>query len=307
MELGLQIEVAGCPTVCKHCWAQGVPYQAMPLEEIRWLLEQAQHFCRQSGLTLSSFPMHELVAHPQAPAVIRLYRDFFDGDMGFEPLATTGVPIALREDWEEFLGAIGATGTRTFWVAFHGYRADHDRLVNRDGAFAETCLAVQRIRSLGFRCGANVFVTQEMAAQFAAMSDTLQALGLTEMSWEPAAFYPTARSRQYEEHRPEAEALRPIAYQIQSLSGFWKPKWGDLEAYTEAAWVRTAAAPGDWPAAWAPADLAGLVCRRNFDLYTGKAGLYGPRHGNLRTDNPEEVLQRAVAQGSFSDDQLYLR
>jgi hypothetical protein len=25
-EFWLQVEVVGCPTVCRHCWAQGVPY-----------------------------------------------------------------------------------------------------------------------------------------------------------------------------------------------------------------------------------------------------------------------------------------
>lgn len=306
MELALQLEVVGCPTICKHCWAQGVPYPAMPLEDIHRVLEEAQQFCRKNGLMLSSFPMHELAAHPQAPQIMRLYSDFFDGEPGFEPLATTGVPIALREDWEEFVQAIGAAGTKTFWVAFHGYGADHDRLVRREGAFAATCLAVQRIRSLGFACGANVFVTRETAAQFAAMTDTLQMLDLTEMSWEPASFYPTPRSWQYEKHRPELNALLPVAKQVQHLSGFWKEQWGNLQAYTEAAWVQTAQ-KGNWPAAWEPADSVGLVCRRNFDVHTGKAGLYGQRHGNLQSEGAEEVLHRAVAHGYYSDERLYLR
>jgi hypothetical protein len=32
--LDLQVEVVGCPTVCRHCWAQGIPYQAMPNDDV---------------------------------------------------------------------------------------------------------------------------------------------------------------------------------------------------------------------------------------------------------------------------------
>lgn len=306
MELGLQVEVAGCPTICKHCWAQGVPYDAMPVEDIRWVLEEARRFCQENGMVFGSFPMHEVAAHPHAPEVMRLYREALGSDPGFEPLATTGVPIAMREDWEAFLTAIGATGTTTFWVAFHGFGAGHDRLAHREGAFQEICLAVRRIRSLGFRCGANVFVTRDIVQHFEAMADTLKAIGLNEMSWEPAHYYPTARSRQYEAQRPELAEVLPIAGRIQGLSRFWKDKWGDLETYTEARWVRRAI-EGDGPAAWEPADYVGLVCRSNFDVHTGKAGLYGPRHGNLKQHGVTATLQRAVQAGFRSDDRLYLR
>jgi len=39
--------------------------------------------------------------------------------------------------------ARGAGGTHALWVAFHGYGAEHDRQLNRPGAFEETCLAVR--------------------------------------------------------------------------------------------------------------------------------------------------------------------
>src|SRR5262245_42660600 len=44
-QVGLCVEVAGCPTICQHCWAQGVPYPAMPVADITHLLEQASAAC----------------------------------------------------------------------------------------------------------------------------------------------------------------------------------------------------------------------------------------------------------------------
>jgi hypothetical protein len=88
-ELWLQVEVVGCPTVCRHCWAQGVAYQAMPLGEVAWVLEEARRFCDDHGLGFSAYPMHELAAYPQAAALLRLFAGHV-GAAEFEPLSTTG-------------------------------------------------------------------------------------------------------------------------------------------------------------------------------------------------------------------------
>src|SRR5579863_9239106 len=107
--IGVQVEVVGCPTVCMHCWAQGVRYAAMPIDDIRYVLETMRGYCDESGYEFSAFPMHEVAAHPEAPAVLTLFRDLATQDSGriFEPLATTGVPIALRDDWPDFLSGMG--------------------------------------------------------------------------------------------------------------------------------------------------------------------------------------------------------
>jgi hypothetical protein len=61
--LSVYAEVAGCPTVCRHCWAQGVGYGAMLLADIEWVLEEAHRFCDGAGLAFDAYPMHEMAAH----------------------------------------------------------------------------------------------------------------------------------------------------------------------------------------------------------------------------------------------------
>jgi hypothetical protein len=55
-ELLLYVEVAGCPTVCRHCWAQGTPYRAMPVAELAARhadpVGQRVHFSADSGRLL---------------------------------------------------------------------------------------------------------------------------------------------------------------------------------------------------------------------------------------------------------------
>jgi hypothetical protein len=300
----LLIEVVGCPTVCRHCWAQGVPYQAMPLGDAAWVLEQAHQFCEEHGLGFYAYPMHEVAAHPQAAAILRLFADHV-GAAEFEPLATTGVPLATREDWKGVLAAAAELGTTSVWVAFHGIGVQHDRQVDRPGAYAETCLAIQRVHAVGLRVGCTVFVAKPNAPQAERLLGALQRLEIDGMSWEPATYYPTARGRRNERLRPELAELLPLATRIRALSPFHHDAWANLEAHTEAAWARRALA-GDWPSELAEMeprhDDQGLrlVCRPGLELRTGSAGLYRERHGNLRTDVAQIVFGRALQRGGWS-------
>jgi hypothetical protein len=299
-ELFLQVEVVGCPTVCRHCWAQGTPYQAMPVAHVAWALEWAHRFCEERGLRFGAYPMHELAAHPQATEVLGLFAAHI-GAAEFEPLATTGVPLATREDWEEVLAAAARLGTTTVWVAFHGIGVEHDRQVNRSGAYAETCLAIQRAHAVGLRAGCNVFVTKANAPDAELLLSELLRLEVDGMAWEPAIYYPTPRGRRYERLRPEPSDLLPFADRIVQLSLFHRHAWADLETLTEAAWVRRALA--DWPSDIRHADdVLELVCRPNLDLHIGTAGRYGEPLGNLRTNDPRAVLDHALEQGGRAPD-----
>src|SRR5206468_6632724 len=71
--LYLGMEVAGCPTVCRHCWAQGTGYGVMPLSDIEWVLEEAHRFCGGRGVGFDAYPMHEVAAHPDATRLFGLF------------------------------------------------------------------------------------------------------------------------------------------------------------------------------------------------------------------------------------------
>ena len=86
--LYMRVEAAGCPTICRHCSAQGTGYPAMPLSDITLVLEQTYRFCDEHGLRFGAYPMHEVAAHPQAADVLRLFAGHV-GAAEFEPLATT--------------------------------------------------------------------------------------------------------------------------------------------------------------------------------------------------------------------------
>jgi hypothetical protein len=182
------------------------------------------------------------------------------------------VPLATRQDWQEVLAAAAKLGTTTVWVAFHGIGTEHDQQVNRSGAWAETCLAVQRIHAAGLRAGGNVFATKTNAPQAKRLLDALQWLEIDAMWWGPATYYPTPRGRRNEHLRPQPSDLRPLATRIPQRSLFDHDIWANLEAHTEAAWARRALA-GDWPTRTRHAgQTLELVCRPTSTLDRSAAG-----------------------------------
>jgi hypothetical protein len=311
----LCVEVAGCPTICQHCWAQGAPYPAMPLADITYVLEQASAACAAVGHPFTAFPMHEVAAHPQAPEVLRLFARypgdplFGEGGPMFEPLSTTGVPLALRADWEEVLAVCRELGTTVIWPAVHGRGETHDRMVHRAGAYQETLLGIDRMRAADMEVGCNVFLTRENVTEFDTLVADLLAHSVTQFAIEVATYLPTARSRRYEALRPTLADLSPLVALVQALPGpfFHCAEWLNLAAYTEAAHVRRAL-DGTWPAPMAPAwtELT-LVCRPNLDLHWGTAGRYGRRYGNLRRDDAQEALRAALADGGGHEDALWFK
>ena len=307
--LYLCMEVAGCPTVCRHCWAQGTGYGMMPLADIEWVLAEAHRFCDDHGVAFDAYPMHEVAAHPDAARLFGLFNSYSGtvkgpGGTMFEPLTTTGVPLAVRDDWQVVLRAAADTGTLNIWTAFYGAGEVHDRQVNRRGAFAETCRGVERARAMGVSAGGNVFLTTASLPQLDELTAALPLLGVHAMSIETANFLPTPRSRRNERLRPTLPDLLPAAARIAELTAL-PDRWTSLETRTEAAYVRQALA-GNWPARSdpAPGELA-LICRPNLDVYAGLAGLYRTRHGNMRADGIATVLGRALAYGRQPDDELW--
>ena len=306
--LHLMMEVAGCPTVCTHCWAQGVRYKMMPLEDIAWTLAEVSRFCEETDLTLGAYPMHEALAHPNAAEMLKIFKPFVASQ--FQPMTTTGVPLATRDDWKDLLKTIESFGADTFWIHFHGVGETHDKIMSRTGAYKEACLAVERVRSMGFKCGCNVFVTKENLTQLDRLFSDLQRIGIGEMSCEVVVYHPTTRSRHYESIRPELEELLPYVNKIQAATRFWKEKWGNIEACTEAAYVKKAldsdSNDGEvWKRNRVDSESIELVCRNNLDVYSGTAGLYGRFHGNLRKDGVDSVLKSAIAYGAYSSESLY--
>ena len=303
--LHMHVEVMGCPTICQHCWAVGRPYQAMPLEEIDWVLREVRRFCDAHSLGVDGYPMHEFAAHPQAAQVMKLFHDLWG--VVEEPIPTTGVPLATRDDWREFLETLRSLGTSKLWFAFHGADEIHDRAVVREGAYRESLHAIELAREAGMRAGCNLFLTTENIHQFDQMVAELRHAGVQEIAPEIYSFLPNVRGHHSEPLRPEWQDVEPIVEKLDSISetALWRGFWHELpDKHTESWYIRQAL-EGTWPEE-PTYRLISLVCRPNLDIYRGVAGQYLKRYGNLHRDGVDYVLSRAVTDGALSDNEIWL-
>jgi len=276
----------------------------MPVVDIAWVLEGARRFCDQAGVVLGAYPMHEVLHHPQAAEVLRLFKTY-TSDEPFEPIATDSVSLARRDDWQSLLEAAQACGTKTLWFTVHGMGEVHDRMVNCAGAYQGIITAVKRARAMGLRCGSNVFISRACLTQFRPFMDSLQAIGFDELFFHIANYYAHARERHYHgTYRPELEEALPYAEEIRQRSVVCKEQWASLSEHTEAAWYHKAMASGVDRKEWTfplPTGLVELVVRPDLSAYRGIAGIYGTSYGNLRSDPIATVLGRAMADGETTD------
>ena len=313
LKLHMTVEVMGCPTVCQHCWAMGRGYQAMPLEDISWVLHEVRRFCEAHGFAYGGFPMHEVDAHPQAAQVLRLFHDIWQDDC--QPFTTTGVPLATRPDWREILETLRELHAPTLWFAFHGADEIHDRAVMRQGAYRESLRAVELTREVGMETGCNLFITKENIRQFDQLVADLQYAGMQEIIPQVYSFTPNARGRHTEPLRPEWRDVEPLVEKLDAIpeACLWRRFWHELpEMHTESWYVQQARA-GTWPEdemeryEQAYRDTVSLVCRPNLDVCHGFAGQYTRRYGNLRRDGVDEVLNSAMADGRSSYEEIWFQ
>lgn len=111
--LYLCIEAVGYPTVCRHCWAQGVPYRAMPMEDVAWVRACAPVLRRARAGFRCLLDSRGDGSPGRDTALPSLQRPLRLGAARHHvrALPTTGVPLAIREDWREVLEAAADTGT----------------------------------------------------------------------------------------------------------------------------------------------------------------------------------------------------
>jgi MoaA/NifB/PqqE/SkfB family radical SAM enzyme len=171
----------------------------------------------------------------------------------------------------------------------------HDAIVGVPGAYGLVKTAMERARSVGLHVGANVFLTKENLADGANLLEQVKRLQLQETSWEVASYYPTARLRHYEAHRPELPDVQPHLEAIRSAAGALGRRWEKPELLTESSHIAKALEgdTAEWEAPQDP-EWIDLVCAPNLDIHDGDVFRPVRRYGNLEKDDPAQILEKAM-------------
>jgi hypothetical protein len=299
--VGLELRIAGCPNACRHCPDGHPPFGAlMSVEDARWVMEQF----RPMADVLSPYVMCDQTAHPDMLALQELCQEFGNDPEGsdWSVLSTNGHGIATSDDPEGLLRGFGSLGARALSFTLHGEREYHDWFVCRRGAFEDIWHTARLCGHVGLDTYFNFYVDRTNAADLRPLLDRAarlrDATGLQVTTQLPVfvLFWSSPRLRVYE------RKLRPRPADLEPVRDYLRAQWGrDLEGFTESNWVRRLLDPSDpLPRPQRPVRSkrsVGLIVDRAFDVWEEPPlrEHAAVRHGNLKTDGPEAIMDRLQA------------
>ena len=302
----LQVNTSGCLTSCMHCWAQSKPFKNMPLSEVEEVLIRVkEYFEDKPEYNLWPFPMFEELAHPDAVDQIKLFRKYGQPP---EEVATSGIALAVRNDWKDVLDGLKLLEVPFMVLSFHGIGATHDRAVGRKGAFEELLTGLKRIRSAEIDIQINVFITKENISEIPELIKSVIAPDSVHENIliSFARYNATSRGRRYEKLRATYEDIEKIGLVLSEYSGDEVPDkdkfTAEIRSLTEAQLVKQALSLSeDEKKNYKPryANDIWLVADRNFDLYTGKGNFLTTLHGNIRKNDFSFLMDKALSGDRF--------
>jgi hypothetical protein len=297
-EVWFDIQISGCPTACMHCYANGGYKSFMPFEDFKWVFDNAVDYFEKNNMKFSPNLFHEMYAHPDIAKIQPMVNKYCisGGKTNFDPATTTGVPFAIRDDWREIMSVMKDIGIKFFWFTFHGLGEKHDRMVNRVGAFEETCLAVKRAKEMGFEWGCNVMLYKHTIEDAGELLKVFDDLGIDRgSSWDPIYYYPLHRVRKLEELRPELSDVLRVSDLLAEKSRWNGAAWANPSAYTESSlYAKAVKSTSEFKKLPETGSLVNLVCTEGMDVYSGHGNILKNYYGNLKRDGVSQVLDKAI-------------
>ena len=290
-QIRLVINAAGCETTCSHCWANGGRYKNMSFDDIQLVVNLFKDFAGNNGYNLGFSVMHELLAHQDAVRIVQLKNEQNKDNPYYHAhqIPTSGIPIAIREDYKELLDGLVENKVTNLHFALHGMGATHDTAVNCKDAFEKLTISIERTKAAGMICTFVVYLNKTSIYQLKEIKKFLFNYEI-KPSFMIARYISGKRLRKYDEIRVE---YSDIVSNWEEMCELYPDV--NIEAYknsTEAAFYEKAIQGKD---VTTEADIQGdtinLVCDKDFNIYDGSANVLTKCYGNLK-ENAVEVFEK---------------
>jgi len=161
-QIGVMVDMAGCPNRCRHCWLGNPPNRRISEETLRWVVRQFRRWVRPG----ENAPFAEKIAVMtwyREPDYAPNYRELWGleqelSDEGearrFELLSIWR--LARDESYARWAREIG---TKACQITFFGLEENTDYFTRRRGAFRDSLLATERLLAAGIRPRWQLFLT----------------------------------------------------------------------------------------------------------------------------------------------------
>ena len=308
-ELGIAVDLKGCPNRCRHCYAGARGTGKLSAEDLRWAVRQFREFIDSKGNTT---PIRRLTVASwwYEPDYADNYRELFE----LERELTDGTPNRheLLSIWRlarDPAYALWAKEVRldTCQITFFGMEETTDWFIRRRGAFRDALAATERLLEVGMKPRWQLFLTkrgipelQEFMALVARLRlrERVEALGAKFHLFAHAPS-PEAEAAKIEDLRPEVEDMARVPAELIESSRQHFHNQGPLW-HTEAELLSQIMSEDEaFPYGYEHLKRFLMLVKSNWDVYPND-GAYDEwwKIGNLRRHSVAEIVARYEANDS---------
>lgn len=160
-EIGLAVDMAGCPNRCRHCWLGCPPNKRVSEETFRWVVQRFREWVYPGQQEPFAHPLSVMTWYRE-PDFAPNYRDLYE----LEKELNGGTPtrFELLSIWrlardEGYAKWAREVGTQACQISFFGMEKTTDYFTRRRGSFRDSLVATERLLEVGIRPRWQLFLT----------------------------------------------------------------------------------------------------------------------------------------------------
>ena len=174
-EIGVLVDMAGCPNRCRHCWLRCPPNKRLSEETLRWVVQQFKKWVY-PGEQGPFFQPVDVMTWYREPDFAPNYRELYELEkelnggksIRFELLSIWR--LARDESYAKWAYDVGTTdkrlgtsvgeGTESCQISFFGTGETTDYFSRRPGSFRDSLGATERLLEVGIKPRWQLFLTK---------------------------------------------------------------------------------------------------------------------------------------------------
>lgn len=320
-EIYIDVDMAGCPNRCRHCWLGCPPNKRLSEETLRWVVQRFTEWVH-PGEQEPFFEPPIVMTWYREPDFAANYKELYELERELNGGKATRFELlsiwrlARDESYAKWARDVGIPdkrprtsadeGTRSCQITFFGMEKTTDYFTRRPGSFRDNLIATERLLEVGIKPRWQLFLTKLIIPELDDLLCLVDSMDLEKRVSDIGGKFDIfvhapgtgGEAWNIEHLRPDAGVVSQIPTY---LAGKTKDHFG-ASSIGEA----LGCAEGDLipqllddsrPYAWRPEHLAFMI-NPDFDVFSNIAEpMPWWNLGNLKTDDIDDIMKR------FEDDE----
>ena len=326
-EIGVLVDMAGCPNRCRHCWLGCPPNRRVSEETLRWVIQQFKEWVYPGEQEPFANPLNAMTWYRE-PDFAPNYRELYELEkelnggksIRFELLSIWR--LARDESYAKWARDVGISdkclgksvgeGTQSCQITFFGMEKTTDYFTRRPGSFRDNLVATERLLEVGIKPRWQLFLTKLIIPELNDLVRLVESMNLEkrvrDIGGEFEIFIhapgPDGEAWNIEHLRPDADVISQIpTYLVEKTKAHFgassvekSPRPPLIKGEETFGYAENDLLPrllnDVQPYAWQPEHLAFMVTS-DLDVFSNIAELTPWwRLGNLKTDGIGEIMRR---------------